>query len=343
MLKQFSDLPTHATQEPTLQEISGYPHYENVASNILAFFLDSEAGHKLGSLLAEAVLSCLPGEFQEAPSYSGEVEREASTDKNQRLDIVFRTDKYLIGIENKIFHWVANDLQHYRDYFKGTIKGEQVEWLGIVLSPKPLSGNDAQKAIDAGFHTITYEELGKKVYSLIGAKLSQANLKYTTYLTDLFQSIENLSLNTMNQQMIEFFATHKEALNTLFEEKARLDKEIKGKVLALSELMGEQGAESECRKWIFRSFCLVFDLSKHGIAIDTILEADGWRINVFFRGNEGNNKNIPEFLRERGFQAPQNEKSPYNTRWCPFQASYSADLSVVKEVLEKILEAGLKG
>ena len=33
-------VPERPERLPTFQEISGYPHYENVCSNILAFYLD---------------------------------------------------------------------------------------------------------------------------------------------------------------------------------------------------------------------------------------------------------------------------------------------------------------
>ena len=38
--------------------VSGYPHYENVASNILQFFFDSRAGHGMKDLWLSALLEC---------------------------------------------------------------------------------------------------------------------------------------------------------------------------------------------------------------------------------------------------------------------------------------------
>ena len=40
LLDEFRKLPPGITRSPTFMEVAGYPHYENVCSNILAFFLD---------------------------------------------------------------------------------------------------------------------------------------------------------------------------------------------------------------------------------------------------------------------------------------------------------------
>jgi hypothetical protein len=57
LLDEFSRLPQLTRVEPTILEIAGYPHYENVASNILAFFLDPKKGHGLGRIVLESLLA----------------------------------------------------------------------------------------------------------------------------------------------------------------------------------------------------------------------------------------------------------------------------------------------
>jgi hypothetical protein len=55
MLMTYSALPAE-TQNINIFDITGYPHYENVCSNILKFFIDPNAGHGLGSLILKAIL-----------------------------------------------------------------------------------------------------------------------------------------------------------------------------------------------------------------------------------------------------------------------------------------------
>ena len=47
LLDKFKDLPDRITRPQTFMEIGGYPHYENVCSNFLAFFLDPAGPHGL--------------------------------------------------------------------------------------------------------------------------------------------------------------------------------------------------------------------------------------------------------------------------------------------------------
>ncbi|MDT8392013.1 MAG: hypothetical protein RRC34_16045 [Lentisphaeria bacterium] len=48
---------------PTLMDIAGFPHWENVYSNILAFFLDGSREHGFGNLMVRAMLEAY---FQKA-------------------------------------------------------------------------------------------------------------------------------------------------------------------------------------------------------------------------------------------------------------------------------------
>ena len=47
-LRRVKELPNRVARPQTFMEIGGYPHYENVCSNFLAFFVDPEGPHGLG-------------------------------------------------------------------------------------------------------------------------------------------------------------------------------------------------------------------------------------------------------------------------------------------------------
>lgn len=55
LLALFKTLP-HEKQNLTFMDVSGYPHYENVCSNILAFYLDPTQEHDLKDLFISAIL-----------------------------------------------------------------------------------------------------------------------------------------------------------------------------------------------------------------------------------------------------------------------------------------------
>ena len=90
LLDEFGRLPQAPRIEPTILEIAGYPHYENVASNILAFFLDPNSGHGfevavLGSLLAASGTEVLDSDLDDVC-----VDREAPTESG-RIDLLVET------------------------------------------------------------------------------------------------------------------------------------------------------------------------------------------------------------------------------------------------------------
>ena len=82
LLDDFKKLPGRVARPRTFMEIAGYPYLENVCSNVLAFFMDPEESHGLGSLVLDALLSI--GHSTETTEDIGgniSVEREVSTSK----------------------------------------------------------------------------------------------------------------------------------------------------------------------------------------------------------------------------------------------------------------------
>jgi hypothetical protein len=99
LLSEFESLPKDVRSE-SIFDIAGYPHYENVASNILAFFLNPNNEHGLGQLILSSLLNLAAA--SETNQSNVQVSREVYTINGGRLDILIETDNQLIGIENKI-------------------------------------------------------------------------------------------------------------------------------------------------------------------------------------------------------------------------------------------------
>jgi len=49
LIQEFESLP-HISKSENIFNITGYPHYENVCSNILSFYLNPNNEHGLGNL-----------------------------------------------------------------------------------------------------------------------------------------------------------------------------------------------------------------------------------------------------------------------------------------------------
>jgi len=104
LLDDFRALPGRVERPRTFMEIAGYPHYENVCSNILAFFLDPEEPHGLGTLMLDALANAGGrSDANEGVGGSVSVEREVGTEAGNRIDILIESDDRIVLIENKIY------------------------------------------------------------------------------------------------------------------------------------------------------------------------------------------------------------------------------------------------
>jgi len=139
----------HPERERNFFDIAGFPHYENVFSNVLAFFLEKS------DLVLQVLLACIPGYEYQPGEKAIAVSREEFTDKYKRIDIVVTTSKRIIGIENKIGAGLYNDLDDYGVYLEGVADGLPV--LKIVLS------KNKQSKLPEGWCNIIHQELARQL------------------------------------------------------------------------------------------------------------------------------------------------------------------------------------
>jgi hypothetical protein len=119
LLDEFNRLPGRISRPQTFMEIGGYPHYEHVCSNFLAFFFDPEGPHGLGSLFLEALVDSVGIEGADGDLGTNvSVEREVFTETGNRIDLLIRSDSHAVLIENKIFAAVANPFEDYAAYLR---------------------------------------------------------------------------------------------------------------------------------------------------------------------------------------------------------------------------------
>ena len=59
LLNGLKSLPPSQKREPTFMEIAGYPHFENVCSNILQFYLQPSNEHGFGTLLLDSLFTLI--------------------------------------------------------------------------------------------------------------------------------------------------------------------------------------------------------------------------------------------------------------------------------------------
>jgi hypothetical protein len=286
LLLAFGRLP-ETKRSPTFMEVSGYPHYENVCSNILKFFFDPAAEHGLGDLLVVAFLR-MAGVVETPNTHNIRVLTRQSTDAGNSIDLIIDSEAFTIGIENKIFHWLANDLEDYGGHIDrlGTEKPiviKAVLGLHLINSKSPLKG---------GFVSYSYGQFWQQVRQLLGHYLSKADPKWVSYLLDLIATTTNLAGQNMElQKTDQFFIEHNEVLEKMIAERKAFLARLNQKVTTLCTMMGESEAVAALSRppWVYEDSCLVLDFSLANafpISFDLYLKPAGWELQLFGRNKK---------------------------------------------------------
>ncbi|GAA4242828.1 PD-(D/E)XK nuclease family protein [Winogradskyella damuponensis] len=205
-----NEIPKIKGKPKTFLGIAKQPHYENVLSNIYAFYFNVNEVHKFKDLFISSLLECvyktnLGKQKTGLENFFDFVsETEYPTNKGGRIDLILSNKEQAIIVENKVYHNLNNDLN---DYWTSTKKQEEYK-IGIVLSIQPIS-----KINHLHFINITHLQLLNQVMQNIGGYLLEANEKYIVFLKDLYQNVINLSTDIMNTKEIEFYLKNRDEIH----------------------------------------------------------------------------------------------------------------------------------
>lgn len=323
LLHVFESLPDTLKSE-SIFDIAGYPNYENVCSNILAFYINPNNEHGLGNLLFSSLMNLSGG--NESYQDNIQINREVSTNNGGRLDIVIETENQIIGIENKIFHHLNNDLSDYGNTIDEWAKANQLNVVKIILSIK-------REQESSGFVCVTYEELWSKIRARLGNYISTSSQKWILYLIDFMSTIEKLNGENMEiDKNDKFFIENEERVNALLNARNKFISKLNSKV---RELLDITPKPVECeRQWIYAKSCLVHDfmLSGHSIAFDLYISPQGWELQLF-----GRNIKSQAYLTELFSISPMSDHKVNlkDSRYILQEYDLSTELDTIKEQLLK--------
>jgi len=306
MLLKFKSIPKIKEKKPTFLEIAGFPHYENVISNIVSFFVDTTEAHGLEDLLIKSILEAAkPEKIIDYKIVTTSVQREVITKNNKRIDILIETEDEIICIENKIFADLYNDLSEYAKYVSSnnTLKKDEVN---IVLSMDKVNSN----LLTDNFINITYQELFEKINENIGHYISYINSDYLKYLLDFKFTITNLyGGEKMDKEIKEFFSKNWDTILELKNEMNKLENIIKEKAEKIRQLI-DLSENKYTSNWIFEKRCVVHDIKldeKTIIAIDYYTELQEPYFKIFIRkGKSVERLNIIKEILEENIEKEYN-------------------------------------
>lgn len=283
LLDSYPGYALGGSTPPTLMEIAGFPHWENVYSNILAFFLDTGEPHGFGPLFVQSILAAYRGKcpdkwpgkdpVPENVSETDKVEREASTEKG-RIDLLVECSEFVVCIENKIWSGLQNDLGEYRQHCEKMSEKRQV--LGIVLSPVELGAADKQKMDESKFVNVTYPDFAKELQHRLGGYIGWRNTQYQYLLFDFIEQASRFGgKKIMNEGQREFLKFWRENDKKIANMQSMCDewrKKLRGREKAqahidqcLEKLENLNPAYVEVFKsWIAAGHVAVFDLADGG-------------------------------------------------------------------------------
>lgn len=279
LLLSFKALP-RVQRKSTFMEVAGYPHYENVCSNILRFYLNPAGEHGLKDLLLKAFLRLPQGE---ALSTTGTttVHREYEAEDGKRIDLVVDHPAFILAIENKIFHWEANDLELYARTLQNL--ADQRPLIKVVLS---LRVDEALTPAKGGFARYTYRELWQHVRDLMGHHMLTADPKWIIHLTEFMETTTRLTGETQEEAVIlDFFLQHHDVIERLVRDRQALINRIETRARTLESAMRNYPETSKylSRRWVCHSNCVAshFNFKDAKIGLDLTGDLKGWTLTLF--------------------------------------------------------------
>ena len=228
LFTEFNKLDKMEDTFVTFMELSGYPHFENVCSNILSFYFDTQQKHGLKDLAIKSLLQCIP-------------ESDYGIKDLKRIDLVIDCNDFCVSIENKIFHWLHNDLAIYESEINKKFPNQKNYHIVLSLKKENVTGR---------FVSITYEQFFNRLKSNLGHYSIEGNNTYIIYLLDFIKTIENhYKMTDVNKEMFQFLISNQEIINEIETEKNKLKNLLIGTVNKISQRI-EFENPNFYKKWI---------------------------------------------------------------------------------------------
>lgn len=216
---EFINIPVvvEKPRDPSIFQISSYPHYENVISNWYEFFFKPENIHGLNDLFLKSLVEII-NEVKGNDFYMDtcSVIREFHTKNGGSIDLVLYESEgddpenmnRAIIIENKVYAELDNDLNDY--YLSVNVNNEKNK-IGVVLSLKIIDVEDER------YINITHERLLERVRQNLGNYITTARSRYITYLQDFIFNLEEMTRPKKMQESIKYYYDRAETVSQLLE------------------------------------------------------------------------------------------------------------------------------
>jgi hypothetical protein len=280
------------------------------------------------------------------------------TKAGNRLDLVITTNSFVVGIENKLFAVVRNDLFDYQKHITEQANkpnkndGNQLHPILILFTLYP------QIESPGIFRLLTYEQFFTALYLKLGSAILDTNFHYLPFLIDFINTIRNLKEDNQmeNDAFHDWIGEHKNEVEALLQSVREYRQKLKGRIKALNSLIDISGfgnAGIKCTQWYWDppsgeiKRVLVYDVKippDINLAIDTILDPKGWSIYVFTRdySNSKKHHDFMDWLDQHGISYSTINENSKRFLYGNIM-EYSTSEIVVAELLTSLLSQILVG
>ncbi|MGB5477676.1 MAG: PD-(D/E)XK nuclease family protein [Thermoanaerobaculia bacterium] len=349
LLSRVTQLPSAPDPPPNYFEICGFPHYENVWSNVLGFFLDPSMEHGLSELVLESLLALVDQPLDGADRSNINVEREWSTGGGGRLDLLVETDSLVLGIENKVFAGVQNDLRDYERLLRALAEKDSRLPLGVVLS---LRGTEKGHSSEF-FGDVTHGKLAGEIRTRLGDYLRNGTTRYLPLLLELLANFDRTTDDrTMNadKELASFIHEHEQEISDLERRLQVFRDHLRAQIKLVGAAIDYDHLGPECKQYPYRPRHALFDILVHEIrlsptlliATNSVLSTAGWELNAF-EFSRAASYPLEARLRDRGIETTPHPVHDNRFIWSveplPFDAETSEVAGKILQLLEVI--AGL--
>lgn len=348
LLEAFhQQVPSRPERPPTFMEISRYPHYENVCSNILAFFFDPSKPHGLGTLFLDALaeVGCVK-DLDLTRGANVTVETEVHTESHNRIDILIESNTHVMLIENKIFHHIANPFEDYVKHVESHYK--QLEQHLFLLTLKTHG--------DVGrFKNITYQQLINEIRGSLGDHVATADTRYLTFMLDFLNTLDHLREDReMNEKAVEFLAKddNLKKARHFFSEIDTFKGELRKTVSELGNSLDDIANDGRVSQGRWREKHGLYDILYHDvdhstfpdntIVLNAKIDPRGWSFEIFLRGSNPDSvtlDNFDNFLDKLEIESQDENRFTLQKRF-----GYTCELqevaAFVRDTVKSIKESG---
>ena len=240
------EIQEQVSQPKTFLQIAQQPHYENVISNILAFFFDTSEEHGLEDLFLSSLLELIREQGVDFCMNECVAEREFGERVSGRINILLSNDtkdKFII-IENKIYHFLNNGLD---DYYHA-IGDDASQKIGVLLSLEPTTPRHPK------FVNITHQEFSDRILKNLGRFYLRGNDKYLYLLKDYVQNINQLYLTSEMKEKLSFFFEHHQKIDELVHLQYEVINHVKDQVKRAADDLGYRYSGGRGKSYLYWEF-----------------------------------------------------------------------------------------